>query len=317
MEVIYLDQLHWIEISKYISGEPCNSSTSEVFKIMKKGVDSGSIVFPLSISHYFETLKHNDPESRKRLAGTMRELSKGLTILSLSQVVRAEIESALIDIFKLDRTIEMQYVGQGLAHALGKNINLNLEWPNPQAVPEADRVAFEKQVFDAIETVYLSGVLNDSVCDIFRSKDYTNDNIFMAHLNEWRGCAARMSDQELEYEIFRITLKDIYAPLLEVILSIGLHPDQISQLDEEKLRKIIDHMPTRKIDMHLRRQWAKNGDLKPKQSDLNDWAHLGSAICYADLVITEKQMANLLSRYKPYKMKVTSRLADLLEKEFA
>jgi hypothetical protein len=139
----------------------------------------------------------------------------------------------------------------------------------------------------------------------------------MNHLNEWRGCAAKMSENELEDRIFKITLQDISEPLQEVILRIGLHPDQIRQLNEEKLKKIVNHMPTRKVDMHLRRQWAKNGDLKPKQSDLNDWAHLGAAICYSDLLITEKQMANLLSRYKPYKTKVSSKLADLLEVQFA
>jgi hypothetical protein len=48
--------------------------------------------------------------------------------------------------------------------------------------------------------------------------------------------------------------------------------------------------------MHLTRQWAKNANLRPRDSDLIDWAFLGVAVSYCDIVVTENQMADLFSR---------------------
>jgi hypothetical protein len=48
--------------------------------------------------------------------------------------------------------------------------------------------------------------------------------------------------------------------------------------------------------MHLTRQWAKNANLPPRDSDLIDWAFLSVAVSYCDIVVTENQMANLFSR---------------------
>ena len=58
----------------------------------------------------------------------------------------------------------------------------------------------------------------------------------------------------------------------------------------------MDAIPTRKLDIHLHRQVLKNDHYKPKESDLEDWAGLGAAACYADAVVCEKHFASLLAR---------------------
>jgi len=65
--------------------------------------------------------------------------------------------------------------------------------------------------------------------------------------------------------------------------------------------------------MHIRTQWAKNASLIPKPSDLNDWHFLGIAVCYCDLVVTEKQMNDLFHRSEEFESKSTARLTDLLQ----
>lgn len=72
-------------------------------------------------------------------------------------------------------------------------------------------------------------------------------------------------------------------------------------------------MPSRRADMHIRTQWAKNANLNPKVSDLNDWTYLGIAVCYCDLVVTENQMNDLLRRADEFAPKTTSLLSDLMK----
>jgi hypothetical protein len=69
-------------------------------------------------------------------------------------------------------------------------------------------------------------------------------------------------------------------------------------------------MPGRRADMHLRTEWAKSANLKPKPnlSDLNDWVYLGIAVCYCDLVVTENQMNDLLRRADEFAPKTTARV---------
>ncbi len=68
LKIIYLDQLHWIEIAKHINGKPTKEGTDEalnhILGLSKKDI----AIFPLSISHYYETLKQSDPGRRQRLA---------------------------------------------------------------------------------------------------------------------------------------------------------------------------------------------------------------------------------------------------------
>jgi hypothetical protein len=65
--------------------------------------------------------------------------------------------------------------------------------------------------------------------------------------------------------------------------------------------------------MHLKRQWAKNAALPPHDSDLIDWSFLSLAVSYCDIVVTEKQMANLFSRGFNTRATMVSQLSQLPE----
>ena len=70
-------------------------------------------------------------------------------------------------------------------------------------------------------------------------------------------------------------------------------------------------MPSRRADMHLRREWAKNAQLTPKDSDLNDWVYLEVAVMQCDVVVTEKQTADLFGRGLSMRSAVVASLADV------
>jgi hypothetical protein len=315
-KIVYLDQLHWIEIAKSVTGKTAKPGTAKAFNHMMNLSQDGAVIFPLSISHYYETLKQSDPERRQRLAEVMRQLSRGYTIAALANVVRHEIRSALINLFQLNIEVEkFSFIGKGFEHAFGKKLNLNLVWSKPETVPPLIKDKIESNILGMVEDILLNGVISNSEDNIewlFPKINLAPDNAFKEHLEKWKGCAANMSATELRRKIYSITLKDTLDQICEQLIELGIPVSELTSLGEDGICKLLDMMPTRKVDMHLRDQWAKNGNLIPKQTDLNDWCYVGAAICYCDLVITENQMNDLLSRSYIYSKKTTANLSDIL-----
>jgi hypothetical protein len=119
---------------------------------------------------------------------------------------------------------------------------------------------------------------------------------FKASLEQWRGAASQYSPDELEREIYTANLSDIDSLVQEALARHEISPDEFVQLGDLHRRAFLDDMPWQRAEMHLKRQWAKNADLRPRDSDLIDWAFLGVAVSYCDIVVTENQTADLFSR---------------------
>ncbi len=301
MKVIYLDQNHWIELSRAAHGRASRTETPSVLHVLRKARASERAGFPLSLAHYMETLKHQTPDRRARLAAFMLELSGGMTVAPPEMVVRHEVEVALQRCFPSRVVPEpFEFLGYGLTHAADKDFGFHLEWPpEANAIPAPQRTAFERLALGMAEHSLLSGVLptGDSL-ELGPARDLTPDRRFKTALEEWRGVESRYPPDELERRIYAITLTDIRDVLWEALAQHKILIEEFALLGEPRWRAFLDDMPSRRADMHLRRQWAKNACLKPKDSgsDLNDWSYLGVAVAYCDIVVTEKQMANLLSR---------------------
>src|SRR5258707_1102026 len=99
MKVVYLDQNHWIELSRAAHGRPSRSHAMTALEAFRKAQASRTACFPLSLAHYIETLKQQAPERRARLASFMLNLSGGVTVAPPHVVLRHEIEVALERLF--------------------------------------------------------------------------------------------------------------------------------------------------------------------------------------------------------------------------
>ena len=75
---------------------------------------------------------------------------------------------------------------------------------------------------------------------------------------------------------------------------------------------MLEEMPTCRVDVHLHRQWAKNKTLRAGPGHLNDWGYVGEAAMYCDVVVTEKFLADMLTRDRfQTRARVITDLADL------
>lgn len=69
---------------------------------------------------------------------------------------------------------------------------------------------------------------------------------------------------------------------------------------------------TGRLGFQLHRQVLRNPNLKPRPTDLEDWAGLGPAMAHSDVVVCEKHLADLVQRdgFSP-PAKVLRELGDL------
>ncbi|MCY3845450.1 MAG: hypothetical protein OXH69_18150 [Acidobacteria bacterium] len=150
MKIVYLDQNHWIELSRAAHGRAVKPGVREVLTAARLATAVGSACFPLSFTHVMETHKNDTPERRIRLAKFMLELSGEMTTADLPTVVRHEAHVALSRALphRLSPPPPLHYLGRGLSHTAGRSFDFHLKWPNGavQTIPEDQRKAIEKQV---------------------------------------------------------------------------------------------------------------------------------------------------------------------------
>lgn len=146
VKIVYLDQNHWIELSKAAYQRDAQPETPSVLQALRTLRQSSCACFPLSLGHYMETLKHQDPKRRLRLANFMLGLSGGLTVAPPHVVLRHEMQVALERCFPGRVKVEpLQFLGAGLSYAADLDFDFNLEWPpEAESIPAKQRAALEK-----------------------------------------------------------------------------------------------------------------------------------------------------------------------------
>jgi hypothetical protein len=317
VKVTYLDQNHWIKLSQAAYGRGGRPETATVLEALRQARASGRACFPLSWGHYLETTKRRDSDQRHRLARFMLELSDGMTIAPPPTVWRHEIAVALGRCFPGRVVPEpFELLGRGAAHAAEDgSFDIPMEWPpGAEAIPAPLRAVVEGSLRAVAEFSFLCGVSQvGAPLDIWPVASLTVPQRFETALGAWAGAASRYSPAELRREIYYTNLTDIVSPLQEALAQHEISIDEFMGLGELRWWAFLEDMPWQRADMHLKRQWAKNANLRPndRSSHLSDWAFLSVAVSYCDIVVTEKLMADLYSRGFDTRAKVITQLSQL------
>jgi len=226
-----------------------------------------------------ETARISNSGRRKRLGKVMWKYSKGKTLTSYRKIVIHELETALSEFFTINNKTPFQLVGYGVSHAFGEPLN----------------TTFPKFIEEIIEESMLTGEgPNGEVMPGFHQTKYRED--FLNHLEKLPSIREKLPRSKWDDCLYTTCTMDIIEPLNRVMLSECISPERFTALGRESLRKLIDLMPTRQMDLFLHKQVLQNPSLKPKITDLEDWAGLGVAMQYCDLVICEKHFQAMTSR---------------------
>ena len=147
---------------------------------------------------------------------------------------------------------------------------------------------------DIVEKTMLTGY--DDIEPIASMTDQKYRKNFLSHLNSLNKTKHLIEKNKWEDWLHAITYIDIVEPLYNIMKLHRIDQNILMNCSADFFTGIIENMPTRKLDVHLHRQVLKNPKMKHKLTDLEDWAALGMAACYCDVVVCEKHFANIVKR---------------------
>jgi hypothetical protein len=295
--IIYLDQNKWIELSRIYYGKEKDKIKRSNLLHIQEAVREGKILLPLSAIHYLETAKISRPEQRARLGEFMFLFSQGYTLASYKEIVEYELEVSLSKLLPSISPRQFDLIGRGIDFAMGGEC--------PTDVPEIFN--------ELIEQSLLSGKrLDGSFEKAFKYPKYREE--FRDFLEQLPSLVDRVSSEKVKDALNAISLAGIAEPVYNVFTKFNLSPEIIRSFGKDGLIGFASDMPTRTIDIHMCSQIIKNPKLKPKDSDLEDWAGLGPAVQYCDVVVCENHYADLATRgnFKT-KAKILTNIAELVE----
>lgn len=294
--IVYLDQNKWIELARIANGIDSSDRDLKVFNEIVAASENGCI-FPLNSTHFTEFARIKNVDRRKRLGNVMWSLSKGKTLAPYREICEREIEDALLGI-GVDLTPRTEkLIGDGIEFAFG--------------------IEFQSEVLKVFNTIVNKSILTGS--EVFNidpigatNLDFHRNNFFN-HLSQINTKKHELEKSKWDDWLHVISMVDIMESLDKVFHLHSLNRSILDSLDVKQHRKFLTSMPTRKLDIHLHRQVLKNSQYKPKKTDLEDWAGIGVASCYCDVVVCEKHFANLLLRdgFKP-KARIETKLDNAI-----
>lgn len=118
MKRVYLDQNHWITLARTAVGRDRDPKRINLLALILYSVDNGLASFPLSSSHYVETLRRSDPRSRQELGNAMHQISKCHTMAGINDLLRPEAAAVLARWHGLPAPPEPRVFGIGLSRAV-------------------------------------------------------------------------------------------------------------------------------------------------------------------------------------------------------
>lgn len=284
MKFIYLDQNKWIDLARAEDGRPDGVSFVSTLSIAREAVRSGEAVFPLSFPHCHETGRAPRLSQRKCLARLMVELSQGVVLRSLSQVIRDTLRDAVRVLFgEPTRPNCASPFGRGLEDVVGFRLENTLGY---NAVERAKKLRPHLDTPSA-----WTDVLSHSLVD---SRKKTNARL--AEIGK-QAAVAREDDRELwkgssDGEIRRIlaaraTLHFI-DDLQQSLGEIGRTMEQWGEMGPDRLLKFWESIPCVSAQIELELALHRDKSKKWTSNDLADLNAMSLAIPYCDFVVTEK-----------------------------
>lgn len=303
MKRIYLDQMHWINLSAAALSLPKGEPYEDALLLARAGVQRGALSFPLSVAHYQETANRRDWQSRRDLAAIMGELSRYHTIASQNALIEAEIERGLEHFFGVDLGAPApQPFGQGAAHASGRPLR---EWSLPDdlkdLLPDSAIWNVQQQFKEQIEPIMLSGLSPQHEAQVKAKTPSWDPTAHIAVAKtaaeeqeraRGRRRAAGFNKGTNAKNYFAFEAYQDWLPVLNDALKKAHMPSEtLLQLGVDGMSKFLEFIPTLWVAAEFRRHRSVASQAVLVGNDLLDQLALPQAVVYCDIVVTERQHA--------------------------
>jgi hypothetical protein len=331
-ELLYLDQLHWINLSKARLGQEGTELYAELLAELRAAVSSGRVAVPLSFTHYFEVSKIARADRRANLALTMGELSRYVALTPREVFLRHEFRCSLAKELGTSYTAPPPATtGYGAGHAFGVGSGKGRFRGDPDALEQAAETINEniprleqdtgygwKFVPSGSATTPLE-LLNE-VADarvqfgmLMGPADKQDPELLKLGFNPARAYEVieniKRREEDLANQLaaepqWKRRLDDIiegralYWDLSEdwgrAVSDVGGRVLTLDELGIERLQRIIRGIPIVDIESSIRHANFATGDHKWTTNDIHDLGFAGSAVTYCAVVLTERHLQTQL-----------------------
>ncbi len=335
-ELIYLDQLHWINLSKARLGQEGTGAYADLLTELRLAVSSGRVVVPISFTHYFEVSEIARADRRANLALTMGELSKHVALTSRDDFLRYEFRRSLAkELGSAYTAPQPATTGYGAGHAFGLGGGKGRFRGDPEALDQFAEMADDfiprleqhtgygwKFVPSGAATTPLELINEAADAHVqFRllmgPTDKQDPELLKLGFNPAAAYEVVENIKRREAELAnQLAAEPQWKPRLDdIIEGRALYWDldedwypavtdvwsravTIDEFGKERLRRIIRGIPIVDIESAIRHANFATGDHQWTTNDIHDLGFAGSAVTYCDVVLTERHLQTQLVRQR-------------------
>ncbi|WP_152247138.1 hypothetical protein [Xanthomonas sp. LMG 12462] len=313
MDVIYLDQNHWISIARAKAGKGAED-IQDLYRRGLRAVATGRAIFPLSLSHILETSKRNDAESRWNLASAQAILSRGYVYRSRTARIEAEVKDLLCNRFGLEASVRAPRwaLVPSFWQAFAPLDSL-VATHGGNALPEAPQSSQSPaEAYLSFMTGQDDGERRHAHAMLFELADKAVSGI------EERRIQLQGIPIELRVRVMSAMLFNEQQELFQRVLSdLNKSIADLAALGDCAITSLITNTPTLSIEAELSaRREAETGKISP--NDLFDMQAMYTSIPYSTHVIAEKasiSRARQAGLGRKYRVNLSSSLDTLLDCE--
>jgi len=269
-----------------------HDTASAIVYASQKGLAS----FPLSDTHYIETLRRGDPRSRQDLGSAMHQISRSHRIASLVDLFQPEVEYAFSVHFGFKPLPKPYPFGIGMKFAFGR--------PDESyfSSAEAEARAVAKHGREVVDDVFEAGLIMGPDYKI-PSGGIGRPGLSWSQkqLDGEREITRRITDHGHSPDLARrVILHEesvhFIDPVVKLALQNGMPTTGLFESREE-MEAFLFAMPSKGVLTRMRMSAHENANFKWEIGDLGDLAALSVAAAYCDIVVCEKKWGSILNRH--------------------
>jgi hypothetical protein len=293
MAIIYFDQMVWINFLKCQKGiTPYSTKYNKVYQKVIETSDSNKHKYPISACHLMESIKRADLTSRKDLLELIFKVSKFYSISPWTEIYPLEIINAVAKSlgekpFDISKDVFGDWTDKCFLQ------KMEIVFPGDSSVPDEVKESFRAVLKDpkAIAEALSHKSSSDNLTD--------QDKKLAEKFEKIRQTEYTHKDKQMRKKIAfaRFFVSELAQELAEITSSLPLDVEKYAKdvfSNEEKINNFVKDVPAAYVLFILNYARNTNKSRKIEPNDFYDLNALAAAIPYCDIVVTEREWANIL-----------------------
>jgi len=324
---VYLDEWVWIRLARANMGRPESPFDLKLLESLRVAASYG-VAFPLSSTHYEETIRINDPSQRRDIATVMAPIAQARTLRMTSDLVRHQILVALHGLLGKPafRPVAPQVIGIGVHWALrGREAFMTVVDADGHASNSVDP-SWHRKLNQYCEFALLSGPADSEIPGLLqvgyvmpREHENIKGNRLEREASFVQQALQIKSREELRLRLFVRELTQSYGVVLQEILTeYHLSIQSVVSGNRSKSRAQMiefgERVPTLRISAEMKLEIFRNPNRAWTWNMLRDIDALSVALPYCHVVVVDRDALDLVRRTgapNRYGTTVTANLEEL------